>query len=106
VGKNLLAIGKSEITILVYNGEMRASNKIVRQTVGLPAETARRVRSLAKQRRLSANRVIVELVEHGIEAQKRKQSEFYKLAERFRTATDPKDVARLGDDLGRMVFGD
>ena len=85
---------------------MRASNKIVRRSVGLPAETARRVRSLAKQRRLSANRVIVELVEEGIEAQKRKQKEFFDLAERFRTASDLKDIERLGDDLGRMVFGD
>jgi hypothetical protein len=94
------------ITILVYNGDMPASNKVVRQTVGLPADTARHVRSLAKQRRLSANRIIVELVEEGIEAQKRKQREFFELAERYRAATDPKDVARLGDDLGRMVFGD
>jgi hypothetical protein len=85
---------------------MRASNKIVRQSVSLPADTARQVRSLAKKRRLSANRVIVELVEAGIEAQRRKQREFFELAERFRAATDPKDVVRLGDDLGRMVFGD
>ena len=90
---------------MVYNGDMRASNKIVRQSVGLPAETARRVRSLAKKRRLSANRIIVELVEEGIEAQKRKPREFFELAERFRTATDPKVVERLGDDLGRMIFG-
>lgn len=93
-------------TILVYNGEMRATNKIVRQSVSLPADTARRVRRLAKQRRLSANRVIVELLEEGIEAQKRKQKEFFSLAERFREASDPKDVQRLGNDLGRMVFGD
>jgi len=84
---------------------MRTSNKVVRQSVGLPANTARQVRSLAKKRRFSANRIIVELVEEGIEAQKRKQKEFFKLAERFRAATDPKDVKRLGDDLGRMVFG-
>jgi len=84
---------------------MPVSNKVVRQTVGLPADTARHVRSLAKQRRLSANRIIVELVEEGIEAQKRKQTEFFELAERYRAATDPKDVARLGDDLGRMVLG-
>ncbi len=84
---------------------MPASNKVVRRTVGLPADTARHVRTLAKQRRLSANRIIVELVEEGIEAQKRKQKEFIELAERYRAATDPKDVARLGDDLGRMVFG-
>jgi len=84
---------------------MPASNKVVRQTVGLPVDTARQVRSLAKQRRLSANRIIVELVEEGIEDQKRKQKEFFELAERYRAATEPKDVARLGDDLGRMVFG-
>lgn len=64
------------------------------------------MRSLAKQRRLSANRIIVELVEEGIEARKRKQEEFFALSERFRAATDPEDVARLGDDMGRMVFGD
>jgi hypothetical protein len=84
---------------------MRASNKTVRQSIGLPRDTARKVRSLAKQRRLSANRIIVELVEKGIEAQNNKEREFFVLAERFRKATDPKEVARLGDDLGRMVFG-
>jgi hypothetical protein len=99
-------VSKIGFTILVYNGDMRGSNKIVRQSVSLPADTARRVRSLAKQRRLSANRVIVELLEEGIEAQKRKQKEFFELAGRFREATDPKDVQRLGNDLGRMVFGD
>jgi EAL domain-containing protein (putative c-di-GMP-specific phosphodiesterase class I) len=84
---------------------MPASHNVVRQTVSLPADTVRQVRSLAKQQRLSANRIIVELVEDGIEARKRKQKEFFELAERFRAATDPKEVARLGDDLGRMIFG-
>ena len=94
------------ITILVYNGAMRTSNRVVRQSIGLPADTARQVRHLAKKRRLSANRVIVQLVEEGIEAEKRKQKEFLELAKRFRAATDPNDVERLGNDLGRMVFGD
>lgn len=85
---------------------MRTSKRVVRQSVGLPADTARKVRRLAKKRRLSANRIIVQLVEEGIEAEKRKQKEFFELAERFRAATDPKVVECLGDDLGRMVFGD
>ncbi len=93
------------LTILVYDGFMPASKKVIRQTVGLPLDTARQVRRIAKQRRLSANRVVVELVEEGIEAQKRKQKEFFDLADRFRAATSPKDAARLGDELGRMVFG-
>ena len=54
---------------------------------------------------MSANRMIVDLIENGIEAEQRKQKEFFELAERFRSATDPKEVKRLGDELGRMVFG-
>jgi hypothetical protein len=60
---------------------------------------------MARSRRLSANRMLVELLENGIEAEKRKQQEFFDLAERFRRATDPEEVKRLGDQLGRMVFG-
>jgi hypothetical protein len=34
-----------------------------------------------------------------------KQREFFTLAERFRKATDPQEVKRLGDQMGRLVFG-
>ncbi len=44
-------------------------------------------------------------VGHGIKAEKRKQQEFFRLAERFRNATDPEEAKRLGDELGRMIFG-
>jgi hypothetical protein len=91
---------------MVHNGGMAASKTVVRQSVSLPADVARQVRSMAKSRRLSSNRMLVELVESGIEAQKRKQEEFFALAERFRSASDPEEAARLGDELGRMVFGD
>ena len=84
---------------------MGATEKVVRQSVSLPATMAKQVRSMAKRRRLSANRMLVELVEEGIEARRRKQQEFFDLASRFRAATDPKDVERLGDEMGRMVFG-
>lgn len=84
---------------------MRMANKVVRQSVSLPSSVAAQVRSLAKARRLSANRMLLELIENGMEAEKRKQQEFFDLAERFRTATDPEDVKRLGDQMGRMAFG-
>jgi hypothetical protein len=92
-------------TNLVHTGDMPASKSVVRQSLSLPADIARQVRTMAKSRRLSSNRMLVELVEEGIEAQKRKQQEFFALAKRFRAATDPKDVERLGDALGKMVFG-
>jgi hypothetical protein len=84
---------------------MKNQLKCVRQSVSLPAKTAAQVRNLAKTRRLSSNRMLVELIENGIEAEKRKQQEFFELAERFRKATDPEEAKRLGDALGRMVFG-
>ena len=93
-------------TTVVHNGVMRTRNPTVRQSVTLPSNVAAQVRNLAKARRLSANRMLVELIENGMEAEKRKQREFFDLAERFRAATDPEEVKRLGDRMGRMVFGD
>jgi hypothetical protein len=93
-------------TILVHTAAMRSANKTVRQSVSLPANVAEQVRSMAKTRRLSSNRMLVELIENGIEAEKNKQEKFFELAGRFRDATDPEEAKRLGDELGRMVFGD
>src|SRR5258708_33713391 len=78
---------------------MSLANKTVRQSVSLPASVAAQVRNLAKTRRLSANRMLVELIENGIEAEKRKQQEFFDLAERFRSVIDPQEVKRLGDQM-------
>jgi len=83
---------------------MNVSKRVIRQTLSLPASVAKQVRSMAKSRRLSANRVLVELVEEGIEVKKRKRQEFLNIAERFRAATDPKEAERLGNEMGRMIF--
>ena len=90
---------------MMHNGAMRPTAKTVRQTVTLPPTVATQVRAMAKHRRLSANRMLVELIENGIAAETKKQQEFFELAERFRSATEQEEVKRLGDELGRMVFG-
>ena len=92
-------------TILVHNGVMKVAEKPVRQSVSLPPRLARQVGSMAKSRKLSKNRLLLELIENGIEAEKRKQQQFFALAERFRNEQDPEAANRLGDELGRMVFG-
>ena len=61
---------------------------------------------MSKQRRLSDNRVLVELIEQGIQAHKEKEKAFFELAQRFREASDPDEVKRLGDQMGRFVFGE
>jgi hypothetical protein len=48
----------------------------------------------------------VDPIENETAAEKRRQQEFFDLAERFRRATDTEEVERLGDEMGRMVFSD
>jgi len=92
---------------MVHSGVVRTETeaKTVRQSISLPVKTAMQVRTMAKSRRLSATRMLVELIGKGIEAEERKQREFFDLAERFRTERDPKEIKRLGNQMGRMVFG-
>jgi len=46
-----------------------------------------------------------DLIENGMEAEQRKQQEFFDLTERFRNETDIEKAKRLGNQLGQMVFG-
>jgi hypothetical protein len=84
---------------------MRAAEKAIRQSVSLPPKLAKQVGSMARNRKLSKNRMLLELIENGIAAQSEKQRQFFALAERFRNEKDPEAANRLGDELGRMVFG-
>lgn len=84
---------------------MSARQKTTRQSVSLPASVATKVRAMATARKLSSTRMLVELIENGIEAESRKQQQFFELAERFRAEKDPRTAHRLGEQLGRMVFG-
>ena len=92
-------------TILVHAGVMKVAEKAVRQSLSLPAQLAKQVGSMAKSRKLSNNRMLLVLIENGIDAEKRKQEQFFALAERFRNEQDPEAADRQGDELGKMVFG-
>jgi hypothetical protein len=98
-------------TKLVYTGVIMPSTKRarpnqVRRSITLPPRIAKQVETIAKQRALSDNRVLVELIEQGIQAAQQKEKAFFQLAERFRAASDPEQVKQLGDELGRFVFGE
>lgn len=80
--------------------------KHVRRSITLPQKVAKQVETIAKRRALSDNRVLVELIEQGIQAAQQKEKAFFQLAERFRAASDPEQVKQLGNALGRFVFGE
>jgi hypothetical protein len=84
---------------------MGTTTKSLRQSVSLPERLARRVRSLAKTRRTSANRVLVDLIESGLEAKEREKQRFFALASRLTEARDADEREKLKKELARMTFG-
>jgi predicted DNA-binding protein len=85
---------------------MDVLGKPVRQSVSLPSELARRVKALAKTKRTSANRIVVDLIEAGLEAQEREKKRFFELADRLACSEDRKEQQRLKEELARLTFGD
>jgi EAL domain-containing protein (putative c-di-GMP-specific phosphodiesterase class I) len=85
---------------------MAVAEKNVRQSVTLSARLARRVKSLAKTSNMSANRIIVELIESGIEARQQQRKRFLELADRLARSRDVEEQTRLKEELAVMTFGE
>ena len=85
---------------------MSIAEKSVRQSVTLPARVARRVKSLAKTSNTSANRIIVELIESGIQARQQERKRFIELADRLARSRDVAEQSRLKEELAVLTFGE
>ena len=85
---------------------MSIAEKSVRQSVTLPARVARRVKSLARTSNTSANRIIVELIESGIEARQQERKRFLELADRLARSRDVAEQSRLKEELAVLTFGE
>jgi hypothetical protein len=85
---------------------MAESQRSVRQSVSLPPAIARRVQTIAKRRRISANRVIVDLIEGGLDAKEREKVAFFELADRLAHTSDRAEQKCLKEELARMTFGE
>lgn len=84
---------------------MAKTEKAVRQSVSLPARLAKHVRVIAKTRKTSANRVLVDLIEAGLESKASEKDKFFALANRLSDSTEPAERRRIKKELARMTFG-
>lgn len=84
---------------------MAKAKKSVRQSVSLPARVANHVRVIARKRKTSANRVLVDLIEAGLESRASEKDRFIALANRLSDSTDPAERKRIKKELARMTFG-
>ena len=85
---------------------MAETQRTVRQSVSIPTGVARRVRALAKTRKTSANRVLVDLIEAGLQSKDAEKERFFLLASRLTAASDAGERRRLKEELARMTFGE
>ena len=90
---------------LVYSWNMNRAGA-VRQSISLPSLVAKRVRAIAKTRKLSANRVLVDLIETGLQARESERERFLTLARRFKESSDPDESDRLREELAHLIFGE
>ena len=64
------------------------------------------MKALAKTSSMNANRIIVDLIESGIEAREQESKRFFDLADRLARSSDAKEHERLKAELARMTFGE
>ena len=91
---------------MVYSTPMATIEKSVRQSISLPSRLARQVKALAKTRRTSASRVLVELIETGLESKEDERRRFSELADQLSRCTDQSERKRIKEELARMTFGE
>lgn len=85
---------------------MASTRKSVRQSVSLPSRVAKRVRDLAKSKNASANRVLVELIETGLESKEAEKQRFFGLADQLSASDDEAERRRIKKELARIIFGE
>ncbi|HEY0701756.1 MAG TPA: hypothetical protein VGD60_03220 [Candidatus Acidoferrales bacterium] len=85
---------------------MPKSSKLVRQSISIPTHLVKHVRAIAKTRKASANRVLVDLIEAGLEAKTAEKEQFFALAARLTETNDASERQRIKKQLARMTFGD
>lgn len=85
---------------------MAETQKSVRQSVSIPPGIARRVRALAKSRKTSANRVLVDLIEVGLQSREAEKDRFFSLVNQLTESRDSAERKRLKEEIARMTFGD
>lgn len=64
------------------------------------------MRGLAKAQRTSANRVLVDLIETGLESKEAEKARFLEIASRLGDSDDPREKEKLKEELARMTFGE
>jgi hypothetical protein len=91
---------------VVAGGDQSARNseakQSVRQSVSLPSRIAKRVRTLADVRNTTASRVLVDLIETGLQTKQAQHKRFFELTDQLAETKDPAERKRLQEEIARI----
>jgi hypothetical protein len=103
-GRAIVVRSGAEWWKVMYDEPMSRTDKPVRQSVTLPSPVARRVKTLAKNQRTSTNRVLVELIESGLDSKEAEKLRFFELADKLGSVSDERE--RVKKELAKLTFGE
>jgi hypothetical protein len=92
--------------ILLQNRSVTTLHNSLRQRVSIPARIAKRVLALAETKKTSAGRVLVDLIEIGLQAKEAQHQRFFEITDRLAETSDPAERQRLQEELARMTFAE
>ncbi len=67
----------------------------------LSPQTVERVRAIAESQHTTEDRVVVDLIESGLESRR-----YAELVEKLASSTDPLERKNLKEELARLTFGE
>ena len=113
LGNNKAGAQRTRVVQIDHNETMqtrrkpavRARTRSVRQSVTMPAQLAREVRRVAKERNVTMSRALVTLAERGIEAEAAARAKLTTAYEKFMAESDRARKSEVGEDLIRSIFG-
>ena len=78
----------------------------LRLSVTIPAAIAKRIRAMAKTHKTSVNRILVDLLEAGLQFKDAEKERFLAMANQLAESSDAAERQRLQKELARITFGE
>jgi len=81
---------------------MPGTHNSIRKSVSIPTRIAKRVLAIAETRHTSASRVLVDLIETGLQTKESQHKRFFELTDQLAETTDPVERKRLQAELSAL----
>ena len=83
----------------------KANRSVVRKSISLPYRVASEVDRMARSKRTSSNRILIGLIEQGLDARERERERFQLLTQKLIDSKTETERKALKEELAKLTFG-